>query len=282
MAPANDFLNDFPQAQIDRILSTIDIPVCPAIVTEVMKEAQKDLPDMRKLAKGIAADVGMSAIALKLVNSVLFRSSSPIHDVSKAVARLGARNVLCVVVAAALQNSLKGGNSRFLEQFWSRISATAEAAVLVAKRQFGIPPDIVYTYALFHDAAIPVMARKFVEYPALLEEYGEDSILLVEMEKARLPCTHPVVGALLVKNWGLPQVLHQGIRFHHEPDLYDLPESVLPGEAVTLIAVTQVAEYLIGQSGDEDKNGMVAKACCHLGLADEDLAELEEAVAMPA
>jgi HD-like signal output (HDOD) protein len=31
------------------------------------------------------------------------------------------------------------------------------------KRQYGISPDAAYTYALFHDAGVPMMMRRFPE-----------------------------------------------------------------------------------------------------------------------
>lgn len=263
---------------IEKVFSTVDIPVCPAIVTEVMTEAQKDMPDMKKLAKGIAADVGMSAIALKLANSALFRAGSPVHDVKKAVDRLGVRNVLCVVVSAALRSALSGAAPAFFEKYWSRVSLVALAAGLIARRQYGISPDAAYTYALFHDSAIPLMMRRFPQYGPALEECEKGKRQLIDIERELFPCTHPIVGALLVRSWGLPAIVNQGIRFHHEPDVYKLPDTTLPGGAVSLIAVTQVAEYLTGDNGFEVSKEMFENACYHLGIGDDELVELEEAL----
>ena len=277
---------ELTQELIDKVFKTVDIPVCPAIVTEVMAEAQKDMPDMRKLAKGIASDVGMSAIALKLANSALFRAGTPVHDVRKAVDRLGVRNVLCVVVSAALRSALSGAAPAFVEKFWTRVSSIALAAGLVARRQFGISPDAAYTYALFHDSAIPLMLRRFPQYEGALAECERGEKQLIDVEEALFPCTHPIVGSLLVKSWGLPPIVNQAIRFHHDKDVYDLPDQSLPGGAVSLIAVTQVAEYLyrgkgelIGLDGGEE---MFTKACRHLGIGEDELLELEEALSAAA
>ena len=57
--------------QLEKILSSIDIPLCPAVVSRALLEAQKDDPDLPQLARQVAEDPSMSATALKLANSVI-------------------------------------------------------------------------------------------------------------------------------------------------------------------------------------------------------------------
>ena len=64
------------QAELEEILGAIRIPACPAAVTEVMEEARKEEPQLKVLARIIASDVGMSAMAIKLANSPMFGSAS--------------------------------------------------------------------------------------------------------------------------------------------------------------------------------------------------------------
>jgi HD-like signal output (HDOD) protein len=188
----------------------------------------------------------MSAAALKLANSPLFGTSSAVSSVRKAVERLGSKNVVCVAVASALRASITGLPAPWIEQFWKRTTLLALVSSLIARRQYGISADAAYTYALFHDAAVPLMMRRFPNYSEVLEKSHRDGVMLNEAEEQYFPCSHPVVGSLLVRNWGLPTILGQAIRFHHEKDAYDLPDRTLPGGALSLIAVTQIAEHLLG------------------------------------
>jgi len=57
-----------------KVTSTIDIPACPGVVTNAMQEAQKDEPDLGRLADRISNDASMSA-----------RSSWPIRRCMAAV-----------------------------------------------------------------------------------------------------------------------------------------------------------------------------------------------------
>lgn len=266
---------------LQKVLATVDIPVCPAVVSEAMSEAQKDEPDLKRLSAIIGNDPGMSAAALKLANSPLYAAGGKVSSVHKAVERLGTKNIVCVV-ASALRNSISGLPAAWLEQFWKRTGLLAIAASLIARRLYGISPDAAYTYTLFHDAAVPLMMKRFPNYGEVLDGCKQGGQMLVDAEAAYFPCTHPIVGSLLVRNWGLPAILGQAIRFHHEPDAYDLPDRTLPGGALSFIAVTQVAEHLLAdvlQDNDfEVGTELFERALEFLGISQDDLDDLRNRV----
>lgn len=268
---------------VQKVMATVDIPACPVFLTDAMQEAQRDEPDLKRLADIITSDAGMSAAALKLANSPLYGASTRISSVRKAVERLGTKNIACVVVAVALRASMTGLPAAWLEQFWKRTTLMAVVSSLIARRQYGISPDASYTYALFHDAAIPLMMKRFPNYGEVLEKCRHENLLLVEAENNFFPCTHPIIGSLLVRNWGLPTILGQAIRFHHEADAYDVSDKTLPGGALSLIAVTQVAEHLLAELLDdcdlEVGANLFARALDHLGISESDLDDLRNRVA---
>lgn len=265
---------------IQKVMATIEIPSCPKIVTDTMQEAQKDDPDISVIARMIVADAGMSAAALKLANSAAFNRGNPVNSVRTAIERLGTKNIVCVVVASALRNTFVGIPEAWLDRFWRDTILTATVTYAIARRQYGISPDAAFTYALFHDAAIPLMARRFPNYLGMLDDCIKQQHLLIEAEEDLYPCTHPVVGSLLVKNWGLPPILGKAIRFHHDPEAYNLPDRTLPGGAISFIAITQVAEHICADaSGDVDLEvgaPLFAQACDYLGLDADDLDELHQ------
>jgi len=267
---------------IEQVFSTIDIPACPAIVSMAMSEAQRDEPDVRKLAEAIEKDVGMAAMTIKLANSPLFRGGQSVSRVADSIARLGIRNIVCVVISAALRNCMSGIDAAWLEKFWDHASLVATAAGLIAKKQYGIAPDAAYTFALFHDSAIPLLRKRFENYGAIINKATQEQRLLIEVEEEYFPCTHPIVGSLLARNWGLPPVIGQSIRFHHEKDVYHLPEKSLPGAAISLIAVTHVAERMISDMHNkvnlEVSDEHFEHALAHLGVSFEELDEIREQI----
>jgi HD-like signal output (HDOD) protein len=274
------------QEDLQKVLASIEIPACPAVVSSAMKEAQRDEPDLGRLADLITGDPGMSAVTLKLANSVLFGSSSAVTGVRRAVDRLGTKNVIGVIFGTALRNTLQGAPGIWLDPFWKRTSLLALSSSLIARRQYGISPDAAYTYALFRDAAMPLMMQRFPQYGEVMAQARRDGSPLVDSEARHFPCSHPVIGSLLVRNWGLPSILAQAIRFHHESDAYDVPDSTLPGAALSLIAVTQIAEYLLGETiGTEEievDETTFERAQAFLALSTEDVEDLRGLVASTA
>ncbi len=271
---------DLTSEEIDQVFKNIDIPTCPAIVSMAMAEAQRDEPDIRKLVTAIEKDVGITALIIKLANSPLFRTNHPISRVSDALARLGIRNVVCVIAAAALRSSMSGVDAKWLEKFWSHASLVATAAGMIARKQYGIAPDAAYTFALFHDSAIPLLCKRYNNYIDVMNMAMRDNMPLIDAENKFFPCTHAIAGSLLVRNWGLPTIIGQSIRFHHEKDVYHLPETSLPGSAVSLIAVTQLAERLLAHPNEninfEVSDMHYQQALSHLGISEAELDEIRE------
>ncbi|MDD3352379.1 HDOD domain-containing protein [Zoogloea sp.] len=269
-------------ADIAQSLARVRIPPCPAIVTEILCEIQKDDPQIKVLNRIIASDVGISAMAVKLANSAIFGNAAKVTSVQQAVNRLGTANILNVVVDAALRKSSDGLPSQLMEKFWSRASSLALAAGLLARRHVGIAPDAAYTYALFHDAAIPVMMQNFPDYAPLYAASEGDGAQLIAQERAHFHCDHAVAGWLLARNWGLPEPIALAIRYHHDPEAYILPESTLPSNSLALIAVTIIAEHVVGEFiGDADliDNRAFEDARLFLGSSDADLDEFQEIIA---
>ena len=93
------------QAELEGVLANIRIPACPAIVNEVMFEAQREDPSIKVLTRILSSDVGMSAMAVKLANSPIFGGAAPVRSVQQAVSRLGISNILNVVISVALRNA---------------------------------------------------------------------------------------------------------------------------------------------------------------------------------
>ena len=271
---------ELSQDDIEKVVKTINIPACPAIVMKVMSEAQRDEPNLNSLSRSIAADPAMVATVLKFANSPLFRGGASVTNVRKALDRLGTRNIVCVVVAAALRASMSGVPPAFIEQFWARTSFLADIAGQIARRQDGVPADAAFTYALFHNAGVPLMARRFPDYLELIATCRASGRLLVEAEGELLPCTHPVIGSIMVNTWGLPPMVGQAIRCHHEDQLYDWPDTALPAGTLSLIAVTQIAERLISEMNHEDDlevgAALFERATAHFGIDEQDLDELRD------
>ena len=268
--------------ELNDTLAAVRIPPCPAIVTEVMREAQRDEPSIRVLTRILASDVGMSAMAIKLANSPMFGSGAKVKSIQQAVARLGISNILSVVIAVALRNTNSGLPAELMESFWSRAATLALAAGVLARKHVGISPESAYTYALFHDAAVPVLMINFPDYAALYASATDHGAPFVRLEQEHFRCDHAVTGWLIARSWGLPAKIAAAIRYHHDPELYILPEKELPSDALALIAVTIIAEHVVAEftkDAEPVEGRPFEDAKAFLGTSEADLDEFRDIVA---
>ena len=268
--------------EISAVFDIIDIPACPQAVTEALALAQRDAPDLNSLARAMAGDPGMVVAALRLANSATFGGGVPVTDIRTALIRLGIRNIVCVVIAAALRTTIKGDNPAYSENFWLRSTCVADAASRIARRQYGMSPDATYTYALFHDAGMPLMARRFPDYEQVLVQSRASGRPVIEHEMERFACSHAAAGALIARKWGLPNTVSLAVRYHHDPEVYDLPDRVLPGGTLSLIAATHMAEHILCDLQREEDlevgDALFARAIEHFGLGEEDVEKLYTAI----
>ena len=168
-----------------------------------------------------------------------------------------------------------------MEKFWSRASTLALAAGVLARKHVGISPESAYTYALFHDAAIPVMLANFPDYAAVYAASQDRAAALITQEQQRFKCDHAVVGWLLARNWGLPPTIAAAIRYHHDPEVYILPEKELPAGALALIAVTLIAEHVISDFVDDAdivSERALDNAKIFLGTTDAEIDDFRETI----
>lgn len=120
--------------------------------------------------------------------------------------------------------SMKGGKkTRFnFNQFWERSLAGAAAAKLIAEQFPDIDIDELFVSGLLQNIGHLIFSCTI---PDKYEEILCNTSDLTEIdaenaEKALVGITHSHAGYEVAKNWGLPELHLDVIRFHHSPTAY--------------------------------------------------------------
>lgn len=234
-----------------QLLQSVSIPPRPETLLKISAEAKKDEPDVSVVAEAIAADMGISAAVLQVVNSAAFRRVREIESIQQAVMTLGFRRVFPIVRAVALKSALS--NHALLENFWDYNERVAAASVLVAER-LGKNPlrDHVYMLGLFQGAGIPVMLAAFDDYDTIFERSQDESWdQLLKEERERYDTTHTTVGALLAQQWRLPKLLVEVIYYLHEEEgIFESDD--LDALGLDLLGVVKIGRYIADQQEREE------------------------------
>lgn len=264
-------MQDLSIKEAEKLLGGVVIPPRPTVVTALMEERNRPDPDLQRVGRLIASDVGLTAAILKTVNSPLYGLRRQVAAIDQAVSLLGMKNVSALVMGLALRKAMPNTG---LERFWDSAARTALICAHLAKTLNLGNREEVYLFGLFHDCGIPLLIQRFPDYKATLGlANNERQKLFTEVEDERHGTHHAVVGSLLASNWNLPDVLREAIRNHHERDVFT---SSLSSEAITLIAIGLVAEHIenafsrLAQDSEWEKRGRDVMTYLMLGEAEFD------------
>lgn len=268
---------------VEKILGSISLPACPAIMLDIMSEARKEEPDFNLISSMLGKDAGLSASVLKLANSPAFRRSTNIGSVPHAISVLGLKKVMLAVNAMFLRKSVSStspATKAFLEKFWDKSSCTAEVASMLAKVLPGLSTEDAYSIGLFHDSGIPVLMQRFPDHPFDNSASGNDWGNIHRDEEERLGTNHAVVGNLLARNWGLPAHICQTILHHHDTSIFTDQSHQATTEVRSFTALLILAEHVVSvflgleDEGSIGQSPVHAQAMTHLGLEHAEFNEM--------
>lgn len=207
--------------QAHQVMKGVGIPAIPDVVLKIDKELKKPDVNLAEIAKLISTDVATSGMVLKTINSPLFRMPKEVDSIKQAVMLLGVKNLNSAVVTTALRNAFKG-TSPVLDKIWdetSVISYCAKKVVEVLALQ--ISSEEAYMAALFYNTGKLLLAKKFPDYDEILEIGHFNPSGVLEAENSRYRSDSTIIGYLLAKHWGLPELVSLSILLRYDYAIED-------------------------------------------------------------
>lgn len=274
-------LSEFSLEEAQKAVKGINIPPQPKLLMEINTELQKLNPDANRVADRIAKDVGLSASVLKVINSPFFGLRSKVSSIPTAVHLLGMNNVKCIITGMMLKTALGGDDAMMLERFWDSSEKIARISTHLASILPKVPRDETYTFGLFRECGIPLLMQRFPDYKETLKIAGGQNEPMPVIEDQRHGTNHAVVGYMVAKTWGLPDMMSEAILRHHDYDIFSDSDNSA-ALVRTLVSINFLAEYL----NDEILRMRDSPAWCavggavleHLGIGAGEFSELREDV----
>lgn len=253
------------------------IPPRPQIVSALFEEMSRDVPDLHKVGKCIAADVGLSGAMLKVVNSPAFGLSRKAKSVAQAIDLLGMRNVSGIATGLAIRHSISGAANSGLDRFWDSAEKTAVLSAHLARALREVPADEAYTLGLFHDCGIPLLMRQFPKYKETLARANRSAERsFTQIEEADVGTHHAAVGYFLARSWQLSETLSAAILRHHDIEVFADPQ--VPGAVRSFIGIVHLAGHvqhlMMRSTVDVEWVKFEAAVLRHFSLGEEDFINL--------
>jgi HD-like signal output (HDOD) protein len=205
-----------------RIARSENLPVLPQAVSQVLKLADDPDSSARDLEKVIERDPAITAKVLRVANSAYYGSSN-VSSIGRAISFLGMNTIRSLVVGVAFQQLISGRQQclRFNKiEYWRHSLAVGIGARILGKLRMPARAEELYCAGMMHDVGMLVLDR-FVpsEYDSVLEEAQGKQRPMDEVERELLTFDHAAVGGLLAQKWALTPMIHNAIKYHHEPVL---------------------------------------------------------------
>lgn len=220
---------------MDQILrEDFSLPAMPQLAARVLELTQQQNYSLRDLGNAILADQAVAARILRYANSARQGTEREIDSLALALQRLGADEVVNVVLAASLQ-ARRLGRDPFAEakhRLWVH-SATAAFLARAIATQLRLERNVAFLCGLLMDFGMNVLYSVIQD---ILVRRTRSEPFPPQMIQQIIQDFHPSVGRLVGEKWQLPTTVIQAMASHHCVEQMNAENPY--------IAITALADYL--------------------------------------
>jgi len=218
----------------------VALPAYPAVALRVQKAMARPDFGLDEVSHLVGSDAALAADVLRCANSSMYRRGAPVTSLTQAVTRIGAQQVMRLLVASGLATHVHtaGPLAPLRRLIW--IEGLASAAVCQElARQRGLRSEEAFALGLLHDFG-RIVACSSLE--SLLEERRLAGSLPADAWAGIVERLHVSLGLLVASRWQLPPLFKDVIAAHH---------GGAPGssEDPALLEVVQVSDQVVAQLG---------------------------------
>lgn len=204
------------------VQDTEDLDPLPASVARIAALLTEPDWELAEIARVIELDQALTMRLLRAANSAASGARRDITSVDQAVVRMGPGTVLATSIGVSVRARMEAPLPQYglaAGELW-RHSVAAALAVRAARPRVraSIEPH-AFASALLHDVGKLVLARHLQPTLRTFTERAcrEGGLTLEEAQSEVLRSCHAEAGALVVRQWGLPECIALGVRYHHAP-----------------------------------------------------------------
>lgn len=198
------------------ILRRCKMPVMPHLIERIMQLASGQNA-VKELQHIIIMDQTLILRILAVVNSSFYGRCRNIDSIAKAISVLGFNAVKTIALAVSTRE-IYGNYGVLSQKLWEHAMGVSITASIVAEKLHTVDfqPEESVVGGLLHDVGKAVMLQGISEsYQALIKRVYSEHISYIRLEKEVFGFDHQEAGALLFKQWSLPERLIKLVQYHH-------------------------------------------------------------------
>lgn len=202
---------------LKKILSGAQLPALPQSAIRLLELSQDPSNGPTEFAVPIESDPGLAGQVLRFVNSSYFGFAREISSVKLAITLVGIRTIknfaLWSAVFSLMPNPKCGPFD--LKQLWQDSLRRALFARRLSKLLGLKEAEEAFSAALLQDMAVPLLAKEApAVYAKLLEARHQGQRRLSALEQQLFGWNHGQAGAMMARQWNLPEEFATLIEAH--------------------------------------------------------------------
>lgn len=212
------------QNRFKELQATGRLPSPKGVALALLNLMQQDDVTIQDIARIVQTDPALSGRLIKFSNSLHFNMRRPIASVPEAVLVVGLPMVRQLVLGFSVLSNYRNGqcNAFNYQEFWSSSLATAIANQALSA-QAKTSNEETFTCGLLSGIGRLTLATLFPEkYAKVLNTAaGASPDELLRLEQEQFDTDHNELAAVLLKEWGFPDILIETVYHHEHPEKGD-------------------------------------------------------------
>jgi HD-like signal output (HDOD) protein len=199
------------------------IPRLPSFAGDLVHKLLEEEITPQEIGETIKEDRALSALVLNRINSPVYGFKNKVTDIHQALVALGFNEVYLLVVAEGIRRTMP--DNPVFRQILDQSTAVSRISHVISQITRVSRPMEAATIGLFHNIGLGVVN--------MLKEKNPHLALLIDTLDA------PQMGAMLVKDWGLPEIMPSTMEFQSYPEFSPspmIPENLRLNVALLFIA----------------------------------------------
>lgn len=235
------------------------LPSLPTMAMKIYRLAQTSDDSSHELSRLVEQDPSLSARILALVNSSWFGLRARVESIEHALVVIGREELAHLALMISSEKVFRGLKSDAAEALWRHSSHVAEIARALARRIHSSHGSTLFTAGLLHDVGkILLLSFEAPHMQKIQQSAQQHGLPEFEMERELWGHDHARLGALMLRNWGLPDNLCRIVDQHHGPRS---GENQISLDAALIALADHLAHRLDGSESHGDE---LRLRQCHL------------------
>jgi len=196
---------------VQAFLEGCRLPERTVIIRDLLVEMRVKEPSFGEVAAKIDADKPLAQRLIYLANSAWYAGQVKVDSCASVLTRCGSEEFCRLTLYSTARQAMH----EVSDTIWPQLEFAAQFCEIMAQHVDKELAEDAHWAGLFHDYAIPFMAKNLTDYSYLMQEALGFSPEAVQNEQECYGLDHTMISAALVRYWGFAEAVAEAVSSHH-------------------------------------------------------------------